>query len=185
MSGKVFPLLLLAGSAATLIASMQRANAALPPDTNVNGVSLQNWSQDVDALARTIWGEARGEGWTGMQAVANVVMNRVGVSISSGGYWWGNTVRDICQRRSGNVYQFDAWNTNGPNYAQMMAATISTPGFSDALELATRAVAGNLPDITRGATNYYAPAGVLSVPAWARGQVAIAEIGGHVFYRVA
>ena len=28
-------------------------------------------------LAKTLWGEARGEGKKGMQAVANVVMNRV------------------------------------------------------------------------------------------------------------
>lgn len=30
----------------------------------------------VDVVARTIWGEARGEGANGMQAVANVIMNR-------------------------------------------------------------------------------------------------------------
>lgn len=31
----------------------------------------------IDTLARTIWGEARGESQTGQEAVANVVVNRV------------------------------------------------------------------------------------------------------------
>ena len=31
---------------------------------------------DLDILARTLYGEARGEGTEGMEAVANVIMNR-------------------------------------------------------------------------------------------------------------
>ena len=34
----------------------------------------------IDVLARTIWGEARGEGTSGMSAVACVVINRVKIA---------------------------------------------------------------------------------------------------------
>ena len=41
----------------------------------------------ADIMARTIYGEARGEGQRGMQAVANVIMNRV-----KAGSWYGASV---------------------------------------------------------------------------------------------
>ncbi len=48
--------------------------------------------------------------------------------------------------------------------------------------IAARALAGLLPDPTRGATRYHA-AEVL--PRWALGEVPSAELGGLVFYRLA
>ena len=38
---------------------------------------------DKITLARTIWGEARGEGYSGMQSVANVIMNRYAAAQAS------------------------------------------------------------------------------------------------------
>lgn len=43
--------------------------------------------KDVDVLARTIFGEARGETVSGMEAVASVVMNRLAFSRRRGRYW--------------------------------------------------------------------------------------------------
>lgn len=47
---------------------------------------------EIDVLARTLWGEARGEGSTGMEAVASVILNRVEVAKRRGHYWWGNKI---------------------------------------------------------------------------------------------
>lgn len=47
------------------------------------GLKQSGQSKEIDVLARTIYGEARGEGMQGMQAVANVVMNRA--KIPAGG----------------------------------------------------------------------------------------------------
>ena len=47
---------------------------------------------EADVLARTLWGEARGEGEDGMQAVANVICNRAAIARAKGGYWWGNDI---------------------------------------------------------------------------------------------
>ncbi|PJB71692.1 MAG: hypothetical protein CO093_04590 [Alphaproteobacteria bacterium CG_4_9_14_3_um_filter_47_13] len=49
--------------------------------------------KDIEILARTIWGEARGEGQKGMLAVASVIMNRVRC-----GGWWGSTIQDVCRK---------------------------------------------------------------------------------------
>jgi hypothetical protein len=188
---KPVPLILMAGAAAYLLAS-KNAQAALPssstdvsPSTIIGGFSVQGWSQDVDTLARTIWGEARGDGWNGMQAVANVVMNRLSVANAyADGYWWGNSVQQICTMRSGNTYQFDVWNPSDPNYSQIIAVTPADPDFANALQIATMALAGTLGDITNGATNYYAPAGVLAAPYWTAGLQPVATIGGQLFYQV-
>ncbi len=45
--------------------------------------------RDIDVLARTIYGEARGESISGMEAVASVVLNRVAFSKRRRRYWWG------------------------------------------------------------------------------------------------
>ena len=41
----------------------------------------------VDVLARTMWGEARGQPKAGLEAVANVILNRVSVARERGGFW--------------------------------------------------------------------------------------------------
>lgn len=191
---KALPLVLVAGVAAFALAKSRRAEASTnaatvtpaspDPVAVVDNTDINAWSVDVDVLARTIWGEARGEGYTGMQAVANVIMNRYATAVTRGGYWWGNTIQDICLKHSGNVYQFSAWSPNDVNYAQMLAVTPYDAAFRDALELATLALTGQLRDVTRGATNYFAPDSVASTPVWARGQVVLAQIGNHEFYAV-
>jgi spore germination cell wall hydrolase CwlJ-like protein len=66
-----------------------------------------------------------------------------------------------------------------------VAPGAAAPGDDAALaacrRIAARALAGLLPDPTRGATRYHA-AEVL--PRWALGQVPSAELGGLVFYRI-
>ena len=39
---------------------------------------------ETDTLARTLWGEARGEGHYGMEAVASVILNRVKIADAKG-----------------------------------------------------------------------------------------------------
>ncbi|MGE5476164.1 MAG: cell wall hydrolase [Bacteroidales bacterium] len=125
---------------------------------------------DVDVVARTLWGEARGEGYDGMVAVANVIMNR-----ARRGGWWGNTPREVCQK----PWQFSCWNPTDPNLMKLLQVDASNPQFAMALEIAAAALAGNLPDITNGATNYK----VRGWPAsWAASMTLVARIGNHDFY---
>ena len=129
-------------------------------------------------LARTLWGEARGEGRAGMEAVASVIINRVDWP-HEGSLWWGSTVEEVCKKPS----QFAVWNAGDPNLAPMLAVTDADPQFLTALEIARQAVARRLHDQTHGATHYYAY-NTISPPSWTNGHTPTATIGGQVFYKI-
>src|SRR5690606_4106602 len=90
--------------------------------------------KDLDTLARTLWGEARGEGVAGMQAVAAVIMNRHKLAKQNAAYarQFGRSVAEICLK----PYQFSAWLASDPNRFKMMTVSTSDPVFRDALRIA-------------------------------------------------
>ena len=132
--------------------------------------------EDIDTMARTLWGEARNQGIIGMEAVACVIMNRLAVSESHAGYWWGNTVTDICRK----PWQFSCWNENDPNREKLLAVTSDDREFSAALDIAKDAVNGHLSDVTGGANSYCT---VSLKPSWAVNMIQTAIIRQHVFYK--
>lgn len=132
---------------------------------------------EVDILARTLWGEARGEGAAGMQAVASVILNRARIARERGGFWWGGDVIQVCQK----PYQFSCWNRADPNFQKLQAVDERDLYFATALRVARRALAGTLDDNTNGGTHYHAAS---IQPYWARGENPVAVIGRHVFYRI-
>ena len=133
---------------------------------------------EIDTLARTIWGEARGEGNPGMQAVACVVMNRLKVAREKKRFWWGNSVIQICQK----PFQFSCWNKNDPNYRKLLGVDASDAAFAAALTVARLTLEGALSDLTGGATHYHA-AGM--TPVWTQSEKPVAVVGQHIFYKMA
>lgn len=136
----------------------------------------------IDIMARTIWGEARGEGRHGMEAVAAVIMNRLAISQHKGGsFWWGNDVIGICKA----PWQFSCWNPGDPNLLKLQMVGTGDPVFATSIRIARRALSGLLDDPTVdvnsgvGATHYHHRA---MQPKWARGHRPISSIGNHVFY---
>lgn len=129
-------------------------------------------TQEIDVVARTIWGEARGEGITGMQAVANVICNRVSAAI-----WYGASFEDVCKK----PYQFSCWNASDPNSSKCAFVTDQDETFKSAKYIAELALNGLLADITRGANHYHAT-GVR--PNWADDSKRTATIGNHIFYKL-
>jgi spore germination cell wall hydrolase CwlJ-like protein len=127
---------------------------------------------NIDVLARTMWGEARGEGSAGMQAVANVVINRTEI-----GGWWGNSIIEVCQK----PFQFSCWNKDDPNFGKVLSVERDDLYFATAMRIAQRALYGHLPDITNRADHYHA-AGIL--PYWAKGEKPVTVLGNHIFYRL-
>lgn len=127
----------------------------------------------VDTLARTLWGEARGQGLDGMAGVANVVTNRVNYP-----GWWGTGWVGVCIAPK----QFSCWNDNDPNRARLLRVTAEDPQFRDCLLIARAAIAGELRDRTQGANHYHATG--IAVPKWARGKKPTTTIGDHRFYRI-
>lgn len=125
---------------------------------------------DIEYLARTAWGEARNQGVPGMQAVINVIMNRV-----KKGIWWGDTVQDVVLK----PWQFSVWNEDNENSRAMKEVTLDDYQYKVAYELAEKAVNGQLEDITNGATHYHT---VYVNPSWASELTYLGTIGNHKFY---
>lgn len=129
-------------------------------------------SGDVDllTLARTIYGEARGEQPDGREAVGHVVMNRVKKQ--------GKSVRDVCLAKR----QFSCWNENDPNSSVIRALM---PGanniFNECLATADRVIKGEVGDNTGNATHYYATS--ISAPNWTQPPARkTVQIGHHIFF---
>ena len=123
-------------------------------------------------MAKTIWGEARGEGSVGMQAVANVIMNRV-----DRGGWYGASIKDVVLK----PYQFSCWNDTDPNRAKLDKLTVADLQSSGALQIAQQVINGQLPDITGGATEYH---NKNILPDWDYSKLKqTVQIGNHIFYR--
>ena len=134
----------------------------------------------ADTLARTLWGEARGEGEAGMIAVAAVIQNRIAVSAAHGGrHWWGADWVSVSRARA----QFCCWNPGDPNRPKLLAVDDSDPAFRLAKQVAADAIAGRIEDPTFGATSYK----VASLPwpsAWGHFRLPLIEIGKHAFYNL-
>jgi len=136
-------------------------------------------TDDIDVLARTIYGEARGEyggqaGMASLVAVGNVVMNR----LTAGGRY-GKTIQEVCQK----PWQFSCWNEGDPNRRIMMRKTIDDPVFSVCFEVATKVSQQHWPDLTMGSNHYHAA--TMSVyPRWAKGSKPRVSIGRHLFYQL-
>lgn len=128
---------------------------------------------DQGIVARTIWGEARGESYKGKQAVACVLMNR----IKSGLTWWGHDLRSCSLK----PYQFSCWLVGDPNRAKLMEITADDPIFRECLDIAELAVNGTLHDVVDGADSYYAKG--TPTPRWAQKLNPWIEIGHHLFFR--
>ena len=131
---------------------------------------------EIEVLARTIYGEARGETVAGKEAVAAVILNRVRRAEKTGGtYWWGATIKKVCLK----PWQFSCWNKNDLNRSKVLGVEKTNRNFQTCLRIARRTIAGSLKDKTGGATHYHTK----SVdPIWSRGRMYSAEIGHHQFY---
>ncbi|MCD8373098.1 MAG: spore cortex-lytic enzyme [Clostridia bacterium] len=114
-------------------------------------------SSDMYLLAKCIYGEARGESYTGQVAVGAVIMNRVASSL------FPNTV-------SGVIYQKDA-------FTAVTDGQINLTPDQTALNAAQDALNGW--DPTYGCLYYYNPATATS--SWIFSRQTVTTIGRHVF----
>ena len=140
---------------------------------------VEEWG-DTEVLARTIWGEARGESLEGMEAVARVVMNRYKARKWFTGYVLEEgkkvpSIKETCLKKA----QFSCWNKNDVNYAKLLAVDERDKAFVLCLKIADRAISGHLPDFTNNALFYHTKS---IKPKWAVGHSPCYEVGQHLFY---
>jgi len=104
-----------------------------------------NNERRIDMLARLLVSESEGEGREGMQAVANVVQNRIKDSSPDTGFRNQKTFESVITAKN----QFTGYANDRYYEAQSKGAA-----WKRALDVAKQAVEGKLQDITQGSTYY-------------------------------
>jgi len=124
----------------------------------------------ITCLARTIYWEARSEPPTCMEAIANVVMNRLGHN------GFPSTVCAVVkQGHEKGACQF-SWRCDGrPDSAR------EDDAYTKAKEVARRALNLQLPDRTGGALYFYLRSA--PPPSWAQQYIKTVDVDGFSFYR--
>ena len=143
------------------------------------------FDRDKDAAARTAWMENRGGGEVGMHSVVNVIINRANIGQAYAAahgkphpLFGDGTVYAVCHA----PLQFSCWNADDPNLHKGLDVDCNDPEFAIALELVDLASLGNLPDITDGATSYYALS-MPHAPYWAEDHAPTAVLAGQAFFK--
>lgn len=133
--------------------------------------------RDRDILARTLWGEARGEDFIGQIAVAWTIRNRVFDGKTKS--WWGEGYAGVCLK----PWQFSCWNKDDRNYAYLSGAKpIPARELGRARMAADHVIDSQAPDPTNGATHYYATS-MPKAPTWAKGAKQTLTLGHHIFFK--
>lgn len=128
---------------------------------------------DTEIAARTTWGEARGEGPDGIQAVASAIINR----FRAGKWFSTHTLAGCCLLAS----QFSCWNTNDANLPLLLRTDENDILLALCRDAIQKALDGLPDDPVRGATHYYA--GGISAPAWAANATFCGQVGHHLFFK--
>jgi hypothetical protein len=105
-------------------------------------------AQDLTLTAITAYRENRSGGAPGMQSVINVITNRARIT--------GHSPYMVCTTHA----QFSS--ISMPGTEAYLWPKETDPSWVLALQLAAQAAAGKLPDLTDGATLYYAPEAIVT-----------------------
>ncbi|WP_430229257.1 cell wall hydrolase [Nitrosomonas communis] len=123
----------------------------------------------ITCLSRTIYWEARGDGTDGMEAIANVVMNRLGHE------GFPNTICGVVkQGHEQGACQFSWWCDGRLDDAE------EDEPYAIAKEIARKALNRQLPDRTNGALYYHHHN---ASPSWSGKYIKTIKVGKHDFYK--
>jgi hypothetical protein len=141
---------------------------------------------DAQAVALTLWGEARNQAIEGRFGVASVIRNRVQAQRPS----FGLGFKQVCLK----AWQFSTWLPQGgeQNYrrtmdtAKTVVAGLELPALvRECLWIADGLIAGAFGDTVRGA-NHYLTLDLYRTtpPKWTQGVTPTIQIGDHVFLKL-
>jgi spore germination cell wall hydrolase CwlJ-like protein len=140
-----------------------------PEAQAVDPVGEELLDDAITCLSRTIYWETRGEGASGMEAIANVVMNRLGHE------GFPNTICEVVrQGREQGACQFSWWCDGRSDDAE------EEESYAIAKEIARKALNRQLPDRTGGALYFHQRE---VTPSWSTEFSKTVEVGEHIFYK--
>jgi len=140
-----------------------------PEAQAVDPVGEESLNDAITCLSRTIYWEARGDGAAGMEAIANVVMNRLGHE------GFSNTICEVVmQGREQGACQFSWWCDGRSDDAE------EEKSYAIAKEIARKALNRQLTDRTGGALYFHQRK---ATPSWSTEYIKTVEVGEFVFYK--
>ena len=135
----------------------------------VDPVGEEPLDDAITCLSRTIYWEAKGEAAASMEAIANVVMNRLGHE------GFPNTICEVVrQGHERGACQFSWWCDGRSDDAE------EEKSYAIAKEISRKALNRQLPDRTGGAMYFHQRK---VPPGWSTEYIKTVEIGGHIFYK--
>lgn len=141
----------------------------MPPTTSYLGTLSQ-----LQIMALTVYGEARGETSLGRDAVAWVIFNR-----SNKPSWWGSDIKSVCLA----PYQFSCWNKDDPNYKRLIdPITLSDRTYKTIQDACNLIINGKGIDPTHGSTHYCVTS-IIDKTKWTKTAEKTVVIGSHTFFR--
>ena len=140
-----------------------------PEAQSVDPVGEEPLDDAITCLSRTIYWETRGEGAAGMEAVAYVVLNRLGHK------GFPNTICGVVkQGHEQGACQFSWWCDGRSDDAE------EGKSYAIAKEIARKALNRQLTDRTGGALYFHQRK---ATPGWSAEYIKTVEVGEHVFYK--
>jgi N-acetylmuramoyl-L-alanine amidase len=131
-------------------------------------------TDEQTVVAKTLLGEARGEGYEGMYAVACVIAQRT-VNKHMG----AATAKDTCLKNNGKVWQYSCWNPSDPNFKKLNHLLNTHPLAGKAKALAVHLHALDRSYVKNA--DHYAHKNVTNY--WTIKLKHVATVGDHKFYR--
>lgn len=127
-------------------------------------------SRDLECLTQAVYYEARGEGRSGMQAVAQVVLNRARHPA------FPKTVCGVvfqgASRRTGCQFSFTC--------SGVMRGRVNQAAWNRARDIASAALSGQVYGAVGSATHFHTTA---VSPRWRNSLLRVTQVGSHIFYR--
>lgn len=169
-----------------LVKKILEAVADLPPPPPAIVQKAEAPIRNVDIIAAALIGEAGGEGYKGMQAVMNVIVNR------------SKSSNDFVRAAVANVLKpkqfsfFNKYTSGQEDIRGIIDKAKQHPKWAQASEIALVGLSKKLEDITGGATHYHVSRGQSKVtPAWTHPSfggknaqaVVTNTIGAHTFLK--
>ena len=140
-----------------------------PEAQAVDPVGEEPLNDAMTCLSRTIYWEAKNEGADGMEAIANVVMNRIGHK------GFPSTICGVVkQGHEQGACQFSWWCDGRSDDAE------EEKSYAIAKEIARKALNRQLTDRTGGAMYFRQRK---AKPSWSAEYIKTVEVGEHVFYK--
>lgn len=149
---------------------------------------------DLDILAKTIYGEAQGEGDLGREAVGCTVINRWLSGKWFNGYDTNNdgveSIAEVCQQIVPKQprHQYSCWDFDHKRLAEINACNLYNAPFRECVAIALKVIVSASDhlgwpgkDVSMAATHYHAD--YIKPPPWAIGKTPCKVIGKHRFFK--